>query len=150
MAQAVQQLFPGTKLAIGTTIEEGFYYDFDCPHRFVPQDLPAIEEKMRQIVQGRHPFVRMEKPKEEALSICSKDNEQYKIEIIQGLPPGEKITFYQHDTFVDLCRGPHVEHTGEIKFFKLLSISGAYWRGDEKNPMLQRIYGTAWSTREEL
>ena len=119
MAQAVQELYPGTKLAIGPTIEDGFYYDFDSPHRFTPEDLSKIEEKMRSLAKGNHDFVRVEKPKEEALAICRKQGENYKEEIINALPNGEKITFYQHSSFNDLCRGPHVANTSELKHFKL-------------------------------
>ncbi|MBI2070086.1 MAG: threonine--tRNA ligase [Elusimicrobia bacterium] len=150
MAQAVQELFPGTKLAIGPTIEDGFYYDFDSPHRFTPEDLSRIEERMRQVAKGNHAFVRSEKSKEEALRFFHERQERYKIEIIEGLGPGEPVSFFQHDSFIDLCRGPHLEKTGELKHFKLLNVSGAYWRGDEKNTMLQRVYGTAWPTKEEL
>jgi len=150
MAQAVTELFPGTKIAIGPTIENGFYYDFDTSHRFAPEDLAKIEEKMRSIARGDHAFLRVEKSKDEALRFFDKRQEKFKKEIIEDLPPGETITFYQHDSFIDLCRGPHLERTSQIKYFKLQHTSGAYWRGSEKNPMLQRIYGTAWLTKEDL
>ncbi|MEK7287739.1 MAG: threonine--tRNA ligase, partial [Elusimicrobiota bacterium] len=150
MAQCVQELFPGTKLAIGPIIEDGFYYDFDTPHRFVPEDLPKIEERMRGVIAGNHSFNHSVKPREEALRYFQERNENYKVEIIEGLAPAEEVSFYQHDTFTDLCRGPHALNTGEARHFHLLHFSGAYWRCDEKKPMLQRIYGTAWLTREEL
>ncbi|MFC1520861.1 threonine--tRNA ligase [Elusimicrobiota bacterium] len=150
MAQAVQNLFEDVKVAIGPNIEEGFYYDFDLPHKFVPEDLPKIEQEMRRIAGGKHVFARSEKSREEALVFFGDKQEKYKVELINEMPSGETITFYQHDTFIDLCRGPHIESTKELRYFKLLSTSGAYWRGNEKNPMLQRIYGTAWHTKEDL
>ncbi|OQA89859.1 MAG: Threonine--tRNA ligase 1 [Elusimicrobia bacterium ADurb.Bin231] len=149
MAQAVCDLFPGTKIAIGPAIDDGFYYDFDTPQNFVPEDLVKIENRMKEIISGDHKFVRSEIPKKEALEYFQKLNEPYKIELINDLVDGT-ISFYKHDTFTDLCRGPHLESTGKIKYFKLLSIAGAYWRGSEKNKMLQRIYGTVFNTKEEL
>lgn len=149
MAQAVCDLFPGTKLAIGPSIDDGFYYDFDTPKPFVPEDLPKIEKRMKQIAAGNHKFIRSDVSKKEALEYFNKLNEIYKVELINDLPDGT-ISFYKHDTFTDLCRGPHIESTGTIKHFKLLSIAGAYWRGSEKNKMLQRIYGTVFNTKEEL
>src|SRR5450759_92192 len=162
MAEAVLEVFPGGKVAIGPAIEEGFYYDFDLPRPLTPEDLAVIEKRMRQIIGGNFPFVRREIGAEEARQIFS--TQPYKLELIDGLERGgfdedgnpltEKpvISTYTHDTFVDLCRGPHVERTGQINSsaFKLMSIAGAYWRGDEKNAMLQRIYGTAWQTSKEL
>ena len=149
MAQAVCGLFPGTKLAIGPAIDDGFYYDFDTPKPFVPEDLPRIEKRMRQIAAGNHKFIRSDVSKKEALEYFNKLNETYKVELINDLPDGT-ISFYKHDTFTDLCRGPHIESTNKIKHFKLLSIAGAYWRGSEKNKMLQRIYGTVFNTKEDL
>jgi len=149
MAQAVVELFPGTKLGIGPAIENGFYYDFDCPHHFVPEDLTAIEEKMRAIVKQRQPFVCTEHKKDEALEKFSAAGEKYKAELIEGLP-GDTVTYYTNGSFTDLCRGPHVGNTGEVRHFKITHIAGAYWRGDEKRPMLQRIYGVAFETKEEL
>ncbi len=149
MAQAVQELFPGTKITIGPAIENGFYYDFDSPHRFTEADFPKIEARMREIAAGRHSFKEEEISFEDARRYWEKRGENYKIEILSGLR-GQKITHYTHDTFTDLCRGGHVRDTGELQHFKLLSVAGAYWRGDEKNPMLQRIYGTAWPTAVEL
>jgi threonyl-tRNA synthetase len=150
MAEAVLKLFPEAKLGIGPAIENGFYYDFDLPRPLTPEDLRAIEEEMRKIIKGRHPFIRKEVSREEALQIFK--DQPYKIELIQEMPPDEVITIYTQDTFTDLCRGPHLEHTGQIPEdgFKLLSVAGAYWRGDERRPQLQRIYGTVWPTREEL
>ncbi|MBI4055724.1 MAG: threonine--tRNA ligase [Elusimicrobia bacterium] len=149
MAQAVQELFPGTKLGIGPTIENGFYYDFDTQHPFTLEDLPRIEARMREIAHGKHPFIRSEKNKQEAIEYYKRKEEKFKIEIIQEIPE-EKVSFYQQNGFTDLCRGPHMTSTEEIRHFKLLSISGAYWRGNEKNPMLQRIYGTAFAAESEL
>lgn len=151
MAQAVLELYPGTKLAIGPSTEDGFYYDFDPQgqHKFSELDFVQIEQKMKEIIRSKQEFVREEISKEEALSRFEKENEPYKLEIIQDLDDGT-ITLYKNGPFVDLCRGPHVQNTSEIKAFKLLSVAGAYWRGSEKNPMLQRIYGTCFLTKEEL
>jgi threonyl-tRNA synthetase len=150
MAEAVQSLFPGAKVTIGPVIENGFYYDFDYPAGFVPEDLPRIEEKMKQIIEENKPLVRKKVSREEALRIFDKDGETYKIEIINDLPPDEQITIYEQGDWYDLCRGPHAPSTGFVKAYKLLSIAGAYWRGDERNPMLQRIYGTAFSNKKDL
>lgn len=147
MAEAVQSLFPGVKFGIGPAIEDGFYYDFELPRALVPDDLAAIEAKMREIIAANVPFVREEVSKEEALRRFSE--QPYKIELIEELPD-ETVTIYTQGSFVDLCRGPHVEATGEIKAFKLTSIAGAYWKGDEKRPMLQRIYGVAFESATEL
>ena len=149
MAEAVVELFPDTKLGIGPAIENGFYYDFDTPHHFVPEDLPAIEKKMRHIVAQAQKFERSEMPKEEALKYFGGRGEKYKVELVSDLTDGT-INIYKNGPFSDLCKGPHVEHTGKIKAFKLMSIAGAYWRGSEKNPMLQRIYGVAFETPAEL
>ncbi|MFA5779147.1 MAG: threonine--tRNA ligase [Elusimicrobiota bacterium] len=149
MAQAVTELFPDTKLAIGPAIEEGFYYDFDTPQSFKPEDLEKIENRMKEIVKDNHKFVRSEMTKKDAVEFFKKKNEPYKIELLNDIAD-EKVSLYQHSTFVDLCRGPHLESTKEIKHFKLLSIAGAYWRGSEKNKMLQRIYGTVFPTKEEI
>lgn len=149
MAQAVKSLFPGVRVAIGPPIEDGFYYDFDKPEPFTPEDLERIEARMREIVRANYPFVRMELPREEAIRFFRERNEPYKVEILEGISE-PKVSLYQQGEFIDLCRGPHLPSTGQIKEFKLLSVAGAYWRGDERNPMLQRIYGTAWQTREEL
>jgi len=149
MAAAVVELFPETKVAIGPSIEDGFYYDFDRPTPFVPEDLVKIEEKMKEIVKAEHPFIRSEKSKQEATKYFKDKGEKYKVEIIEEIP-AETVTFYQSGNFLDLCRGPHIPSTGEVKHFKLLSLAGAYWRGDEKRQQLQRIYGTAFFTKDEL
>jgi len=148
MAEAVQELFPDAKFGIGPAIENGFYYDFDLPRSLTPEDLAQIELKMRQHRNKGETFERKEVSREEALEIF-KDN-PYKVELIESFPAGETITTYQQGDFLDLCRGPHVGNTKEIGPFKLQSVAGAYWRGDEKRPMLQRIYATAWFTQEEL
>ena len=147
MAEAVQSLFPGAKFGIGPTIEDGFYYDFDLHRSLGPDDLAAIEEKMRQIVAADLPFSREEVAKDRARAVFA--TQPYKMELIDELPD-EKVTIYRQGSFTDLCRGPHVASTGAVKAFKLLSVAGAYWRGDEHRPMLQRIYGTAFETEKEL
>jgi len=149
MAHAVSELFPGVKLAIGPAIADGFYYDFDKKEPFTPQDLEKITEKMKEIIEKDYPFVRSEKSREKALKFFRDKSEKYKVELIQELDD-DKVTFYEHGNFVDLCKGPHIKSTGEVKHFKLLSVAGAYWRGDEKRERLQRIYGTAFFTAEEL
>ncbi|MDI7276284.1 MAG: threonine--tRNA ligase [Anaerolineae bacterium] len=150
MAEAVLQMFPDAKIAIGPAIEDGFYYDFDLPRPLTVDDLAQIEERMRTIIGGRHPFVCEEVSRQQALERFH--DQPYKLELIRELPEGERISIYRQNAFTDLCRGPHVANTAEInpEAVKLLSIAGAYWRGDETRPMLQRIYGTAWRTREEL
>ncbi|HEV2108675.1 MAG TPA: threonine--tRNA ligase, partial [Thermomicrobiales bacterium] len=148
MAEAVQELFPDAKFAIGPAIEHGFYYDIDLPRPLTPDDLGEIESRMRKHRKAAEVFSCEEVSREEALQIFG-DN-PYKVELIEGFPEGEPITTYQQGDFLDLCRGPHVATTADIGPFKLQSIAGAYWRGDENRPMLQRIYGTAWETEEEL
>ncbi len=162
MAQAVLEMFPDGKVSIGPPVENGFYYDFDLPRNLTPEDLQAIEKRMRQIVQGKHEFKKTVISAEEAKKIFA--DQPYKLELIEGLEKGgfdeygeplkekPEISIYQQDTFTDLCRGPHVANTKEIKqdAFKLMSIAGAYWRGDEKNKMLQRVYGTAWESKKQL
>jgi threonyl-tRNA synthetase len=162
MAQSVLELFPEGKISIGPPVENGFYYDFDLPRNLTPEDLEQIEKRMRQIIQGKYEFTKTVISAEEAKRIFA--DQPYKLELIEGLEQGgldeygnplkEKpdISIYQQDTFVDLCRGPHVDNTKEIKSdaFKLMNIAGAYWRGDEKNKMLQRIYGTAWESADDL
>ncbi len=147
MAEAVQSIFPQAKFGIGPTIENGFYYDFDLPRSLTPDDLPLIEAKMKEIIASNVPFVRQEVTKEEARRLFAA--QPYKLELIDEITD-EKLSLYQQGSFVDLCRGPHVSSTGEIKAFKLVSIAGAYWRGDEHRPMLQRIYGVAFDTKEAL
>ncbi len=162
MAQAVLEKFPDAQIAIGPAIEDGFYYDFDLPRPLTPEDLSAIETRMREIIRGKYPFIRKEVTADEARHVF--EGQTYKQELIDGLQHGGMdehgnplvgpvpISTYTHDSFTDLCRGPHVENTAQINpnAIKLMSIAGAYWRGDEKRPMLQRIYGTAWANPKEL
>jgi len=149
MAQAVKRLFPAVRVAIGPSIEDGFYYDFAKSEPFTPEDLAKIEEVMKEIAKADLPFQRQEMPREEAIRFFRERNEPFKVEILEGIE-APRVSLYTQGDFIDLCRGPHVPSTGQVKHFKLLSSSGAYWRGDERNPMLQRIYGTAWLTQEEL
>ena len=149
MAQAVKRLFPSVRVAIGPAIEDGFYYDFAKAEPFTPEDLAKIEEVMREIVKAAYPFERQEMPREEAIRFFRERDEPFKVEILEGLE-APCVSLYRQGDFIDLCRGPHVPSTAHVKHFKLLSSSGAYWRGDERNAMLQRIYGTAWLTQEEL
>lgn len=149
MADAVKQLFPDVKLAIGPAIETGFYYDFERAQPFVPEDLAKIEKVMREIVKANTNFTKEVMSKEKAIEFFQGMGEKYKAELIRDIPDKE-VTIYKHGNFTDLCRGPHVSSTGEVKVFKLLSIAGAYWRGIDTNPMLQRIYGTAFCTQKEL
>ena len=148
MAQAVKRLFPEVKLAIGPAIDNGFYYDFDTSAPFTAEDLEKIEAEMKKIAKENLKIERFELPKNEALELMR--DEPYKIELIEALPEGEVISFYKQGEFVDLCAGPHVNYTSKIKAYKLLSATGAYWRGDEKNKMLQRIYATAFQSKDEL
>ena len=149
LAQAVLDLYPGTKLAIGPVIDDGFYYDFDSKTAFQDEDLPKIEERMCAIVKEHQSFNEWSVPKEEALKLFTDKQEAYKIEIVEGIP-GHTVNFVQNGSFTDLCEGGHLANTEELKAFKLLSVAGAYWRGSEKNPMLQRIYGTAFLSQKEL
>jgi threonyl-tRNA synthetase len=149
MAQAVKRLFPGVKVTIGPAIEHGFYYDFAKAEPFAPEDLARIEAVMREIVAADLPFERQEMPRQDAIRFFRERGEAYKVEILEGIG-ADRVSLYRQGDFVDLCRGPHVASTGQIKAFKLLSTSGAYWRGDEKNQMLWRIYGTAWLEQEDL
>ena len=149
MAQAVKQLFPEVRVAIGPAIEDGFYYDFRRATPFTPEDLERIEARMRELVKADLPFVREEWARAEAIRHFKEQDEPFKVEILEGLDV-PAVSVYRQGDFLDLCRGPHVRSTRDIKAFKLLSSSGAYWRGDERNPMLQRIYGTAWLTQEDL
>ena len=149
MAEAVRSLFPEVKVAIGPAIEAGFYYDFDVPEPFTPEDLSRIEGRMAELVGADLPFKRWEVSKEEALSLFKELGEAYKVEILEEIP-ADKVSLYRQGDFVDLCRGPHVPSTGYLKAFKLTGVSGAYWRGDEHRPMLQRLYGTAFPTPGEL
>ncbi len=150
MAQAVQELFPGTQVTIGPVIEDGFFYDFSRKEAFVPEDLEKIEKRMKELAAEDTPIVRSEVTREEAIKKFGDMGEKFKVEIIEGIDPSEPISIYSQGDWGDLCGGPHVESTKKIKAFKLLHTSSAYWRGDERNPVLQRIYGTAWNTEKEL
>lgn len=150
MAQAIQHLFPDVKFAIGPAIANGFYYDLDSEHTFTPEDLQAIEKEMAKIVKQNIPLQRAELPRSEALAMFAAKDEKYKVELINDLPEDAIISTYTQGDFTDLCAGPHCPSTGRVKAFKLQSIAGAYWRGNEKNKMLQRIYGTAFPSKEEL
>jgi threonyl-tRNA synthetase len=150
MAHAVKKLFPEVKVTIGPAIEEGFYYDFDKETPFTDDDLINIEKIMKELIKERLPFTRKEMTKKQAISLFKKMGETYKVEIIEDLPPGEKLSLYSQGDFTDLCRGPHLPHTGKIKAVKLLKTSGAYWRGDEQNKMLARIYGISFPAKKEL
>ncbi len=158
MAEAVLDLFPEAKLGIGPAIVDGFYYDFELPRPLNPEDLRAIEKRMKKSVRADHPFIRREWDPDEGRTMLEAAGQTYKVEILDDLraaaeaagEPVPEVTTYSHGPFTDLCRGPHVESTGKLGPFKLLKTSGAYWRGDEKRPMLQRIYGTVWSTKDEL
>lgn len=149
MAQAVQELFPGAKIAIGPAIESGFYYDFDVERPFTQDDLQQIEQKMKEIISSRLQFHRKEMTRDEAIEFFRNKGEKYKVELLQGFEDPQ-VSAYEQGGFIDLCRGPHVPNTGYIKAYKLTSVAGAYWRGDERNPMLQRIYGTAFPDKESL
>ena len=150
LAQAVKRLWPEAKLAIGPAIADGFYYDFDSPHAFTPDDFKAIEKEMERIVNENHKLERFELPREEAIAFMQEKGEPYKVELIEDLPEDETISFYRQGEFVDLCAGPHVASTGKVKNIKIMSLAGAYWRGSEKNKMLQRIYATAFAKKEDL
>lgn len=150
MAQAVKRLYPQAKLAIGPAIENGFYYDFDIDTPLSENDLGKIKQEMQKIIDADQPFVRKVIPREQAIELFKKRNETYKLELIYDMPDEEYLTVYYNDGFVDLCRGPHLPSTGKVKAFELLKVSGAYWRGDEKNKMLQRIYGISFPQKKEL
>ena len=149
MAQAVKELYPDAQVTIGPAIENGFYYDFSYKRPFTPEDLEAIEARMDELVKKDIPVVREEMKREAAIEFFLSLGEKYKAEIIESIPEGETISLYRQGDFIDLCRGPHVPSTGRLKVHRLMKVAGAYWRGDSKNEMLQRIYGTAWSTKEE-
>lgn len=150
MAQAIKKLWPDAKLAIGPAIDNGFYYDIDMEHKLTAQDLLKIQKEMKKITQANYPLERFELPRLEAIEFMKERGEYYKVELIEDLPEDEVISFYKQGDFVDLCAGPHMDSTGQIKAFQLMSVAGAYWRGDEKNKMLQRIYGTSFPTQAEL
>lgn len=150
LAQAVKRLFPDAKLAIGPAIEDGFYYDFDTDHPFTTEDLGRIEEEMKRIIKENYPVIREEVSHEEAIALFEERNEPYKVELIKELPPDVQVTVYRQGEFCDLCLGPHLPSTGSIGAVKLLSVAGAYWKGSEKNKMLQRIYGTSFPKKKDL
>lgn len=150
MAQAVGEVFPQARFAIGPPIQGGFYYDFELPRPLTEEDFPEIEARMKRIAAGNHVFQRKVLSRDEARELFSSQDQSYKVEILDGLKPDAEITTYSHDSFVDLCAGPHVRYSSQCKHFKLLRVSGAYWRGDASRPMLQRLYGTVWPTKDEL
>jgi threonyl-tRNA synthetase len=153
MAEAVKSLFPEVKVTIGPAVEGGFYYDFDAPAPFTPEDLPRIEARMAEIIKADETFQRRELPTAEAKALFAAQGEPYKVELISDLErdAGEtRVSIYTQGSFTDLCRGPHLASTGRVPAFKLVSVAGAYWRGDERNKMLQRIYGTAFFDRQAL
>jgi threonyl-tRNA synthetase len=150
LAYAVKELFPDAQVTIGPVIENGFYYDFSYHRPFTPEDLAAIEKRMTELAKQDIPVTRKVLPRDEAVSYFKNINEHYKAEIIASIPANEDVSLYTEGNFTDLCRGPHVPSTGKLKAFKLMKLAGAYWRGDSKNEMLQRIYGTAWAKKEEL
>jgi threonyl-tRNA synthetase len=149
MAAAVQQIFPEARFGIGPPIKNGFYYDMQLPRPLTPEDLEEIERRMRVIAKEGRPFERQNWNKEQALEFFGGREQNFKLELINGIP-GDTVSIYSIGDFTDLCAGPHVRRTSDVKHFKLTSIAGAYWRGSEKNPMLQRIYGTVWPTKVEL
>lgn len=149
MAQAVKELFPSAEVTIGPAIENGFYYDFKFERAFTPDDLKAIEKRMQELVKKNLPIERSTMLREDAIEFFKSIGEKYKAEIIESIPEGETISLYRQGDFIDLCRGPHVPNTGKLKVFKLMKVAGAYWRGDSKNEMLQRIYGTAWGNKDD-
>ncbi|MDH5216109.1 MAG: threonine--tRNA ligase, partial [Gammaproteobacteria bacterium] len=150
LAQAVKQLFPEAQVTIGPVIEDGFFYDFAFERGFTPEDLEAIEKRMQEIIKKDLPVTRKVMKREEAIDFFKEMDEVYKAEIIEAIPMGETISLYEQGDFIDLCRGPHIPSTGKIKAVKLMKVAGAYWRGDSKNEMLQRIYGTAWTNKKDL
>ena len=150
LAQAVKRLYPQSKLAIGPAIENGFYYDIDSDTSFTPEVLRALEAEMKKIVKENLRIERFELPRQEAIRLMTEREEPYKVQLIEELPEGEVISFYRQGEFTDLCAGPHLFSTGAVKAFRLTQCTGAYWKGDQNNKMLQRIYGVAFPTKEEL
>src|SRR5579872_4135317 len=150
LAQAVKSLFPTAQVTIGPVIEDGFYYDFAFGRAFTPEDLTRIEEKMQEFAKQDLMVTRKVISRDEAIKFFRSIGEEYKAKIIEDIPANETLTLYQQGDFIDLCRGPHVPNTGKLKVFKLTKVAGAYWRGDSKNEMLQRIYGTAWADKESM
>jgi threonyl-tRNA synthetase len=149
MAHAVKEIFPEARLAIGPAIDEGFYYDFDIDKTFTPEDVASIEKKMSEIIKQNNPFVRKIVSRRDAIELFQSMGEQYKVELLEEIKDDE-VSLYEEGGFIDLCRGPHIESTGQITAYKLLGTAGAYWRGNEKNKMLQRIYGTSFTDRKDL
>src|SRR6266705_1769976 len=147
LAYAVKELFPDAQVTIGPVIENGFYYDFSFKRPFTPEDLAAIEKRMAELAKRDLPVTREVWPRDKAVEYFKSIGEHYKAEIIASLPAEEEVSLYREGDFVDLCRGPHVPSTGRLKVFKLMKVAGAYWRGDSRNEMLQRIYGTAWAKK---
>ncbi|MDP3525446.1 MAG: threonine--tRNA ligase, partial [Hoeflea sp.] len=151
MAEAVQELFPGTQVTIGPVIENGFYYDFARNAPFTPEDLPMIEKKMKEIIARNKPFTKEVWSRDEARRVFEEKGEGYKVELIEAIPADQDLKIYRQGDWFDLCRGPHMASTGQVgTAFKLMKVAGAYWRGDHRNPMLSRIYGTAWRDQKEL
>ena len=150
LAHALKQLFPEVKLAIGPVIEDGFYYDIFLEKKLSDKDLESIENRMLELAKKKYPVIREVVNREQALEVFESRSEPYKIKIIEEIPQGEAIGLYHHEEYVDMCRGPHVTNTKHLNAFKLTKISGAYWKGDSKNEMLQRIYGTAWKNKKDL
>src|SRR5574343_1207449 len=150
LAYAVKDLFPEAQVTIGPVIDNGFYYDFSYSRPFTPEDLVAIEKRMTELANKDEPVVRRVLPRDEAVAYFKGLGEHYKAEIIASIPSNEDVSLYREGDFEDLCRGSHVPSTGKLRFFKLMKVAGAYWRGDHRNEMLQRVYGTAWATKDEL
>ncbi|MFZ3221815.1 MAG: TGS domain-containing protein, partial [Rugosibacter sp.] len=150
LAYAVKDLFPEAQVTIGPVIDNGFYYDFAYTRPFTPEDLAAIEKRMAELAKKDFPVTREVVARDEAVKFFTGLGEHYKAELIAAIPQGEDVSLYREGDFVDLCRGPHVPSTGKLKVFKLMKVAGAYWRGDSKNAMLQRVYGTAWAKKEDL
>src|SRR4029079_11477786 len=150
LAYAVKELFPDAQVTIGPVIEDGFYYDFSYKRPFTPEDLAAIEQRMAELAKKDEPVQRSVMPRDDAVRFFEDMGEHYKAEIIASIPGNEDISLYREGGFIDLCRGPHVPSTGKLRVFKLMKVAGAYWRGDSRNEMLQRIYGTAWTKKEDL
>ena len=150
LAQAVKALYPDAKLAIGPAIDNGFYYDFDCAESFTTDDFKKIEKEMERVIKANYPLERFELPRAEALELMQSKGEPYKVELINDLPEDAVISFYRQGDFVDLCAGPHLPSTGYVKAVKIMSVAGAYWRGSEKNKMLQRLYATAFPKKADL
>src|SRR6266571_1995087 len=147
LAHAVKELYPDAQVTIGPVIENGFYYDFSYKRPFTPEDLDAIEKRMTELAKKDLPVTREVWPRDKAVQYFKSIGERYKAEIVASIPANEEVSLYREGDFIDLCRGPHVPSTGKLKVFKLMKVAGAYWRGDSRNEMLQRIYGTAWATK---